>query len=111
MKTLDLYLTKICNLDCEYCYVDVVKKENTQFPVKEFIQRINLLDYDDIKFFGGEPLVKWNMIQEIVLSVQKETIKPQFTIVTNGILLDEAKIEFITTYNINVIASIHEGSF
>jgi len=50
MKILDLYITKVCNLDCEYCYVDVVKKEGKEFDVKDFTERVNLLDYDHIKF-------------------------------------------------------------
>lgn len=111
MKTLDLYLTKICNLDCDYCYVDIVKKENTEFPVDDFIERVNLLDYDDIKFFWWEPLVKWKLIQKIVLSVQKHDKKPRFTIVTNGILLTKQKTDFAEEYDVNLIISIHEGSF
>ena len=52
MKILDLYITDVCNLNCDYCYVDVVKKENTQFNQEEFAQRVDLLSFDAIKFLG-----------------------------------------------------------
>jgi len=112
MKTLDLYLTKICNLDCEYCYVDVVKSESQAFPTDQFIERVNLLEYDIIKFFGGEPLVKWKEIQQIVKHVRKKSKHIQFVIVTNGILLDQKKIDYIlSTERLEVVVSIHEWSY
>lgn len=111
MKTLDLYITRICNLDCEYCYVDIVKKEDNIFPVTDFLDRVNLLEYDDIKFFGWEPLTRFSLIQDIVESVSTKKKKVSFTIVTNGILLSEEKISYILKHNVNVVISIHEGSF
>ena len=85
MKTLDLYITKLCNLNCEYCYVDLKKNENS-FNYEEFSERINLLDYDHIKFFGWEPLIKWTEIVKIIEILKWKNKK--FTIVTNGLLLD-----------------------
>lgn len=111
MKTLDLYITKICNLDCEYCYVDVVKSEQNAFPATEFLERIDLLQYDNIKFFGGEPLVRFQMIQQIVDAVHAKKKSMNFTIVTNGILLSSDKVEYILKRPINVVVSIHEGSY
>ena len=35
MKILDLYITKVCNLNCEYCYVDLVNKEES-FDLSSF---------------------------------------------------------------------------
>jgi uncharacterized protein len=109
MKVLDLYITKVCNLDCEYCYVDVVKQEKHAFQVEDFLERVDLLKYDVIKFFGGEPLVRWEMIQKIVESVSEKNTDISFVIVTNGILLNEEKIQYITNHQkIDVVISIHE---
>jgi len=106
MKTLDLYITKICNLNCEYCYVDLNDSE-IPFNYWDFSQRINLLDYDHIKFFWGEPLLKWNEIKDIVESVINKNSNIKFTIVTNWLLIDIEKINFIKKYNIEIIVSVH----
>jgi len=111
MKVLDLYITKVCNLDCEYCYVEVVKKEGEVFSPGNFMEKVNLLEYNSIKFLGGEPLIRWKQIQEIVDAVKAKNKKIQFTIVTNGVLIDAKKIPYILENNIEVLVSIHEGSF
>lgn len=112
MKILDLYITKVCNLDCEYCYVDVVKQEQTPFPTEDFIERINLLDYDVIKFFWWEPLIKWKEVQKIIHHVSQKKPSISFVIVTNGILLNQAKVTYISqTQNVEVLVSIHEWSY
>lgn len=111
MKVLDLYITKVCNLDCEYCYVDVVKKEDHVFNSENFSQRVNLLQYDIIKFFGGEPLVRWKQIQEIVLAVKNKKPSIQCVIVTNGILITQDKIPFLQKYDVECMVSIHDGGY
>ena len=106
MKTLDLYITKVCNLNCDYCYVDLVSDEKN-FNKGTFSQRIDLLAYDHIKFFWGEPLLKWFEIKEIVLEVKKNKKNTLFTIVTNGLLLDEKKLQFCLNNNVEVVISLH----
>lgn len=104
MKTLDLYITKLCNLNCEYCYVDLEKKEEW-FDLHNFTERVNLLDYDHIKFFGWEPLIKWQEIQKIVNLLEWKNKK--FTIVTNWLLLDENKLKFCIEKGVEVVISMH----
>ena len=106
MKVLDLYITKVCNLNCEYCYVDLEDNEQS-FDVWKFWERIHLLNYDHIKFFGWEPLLKWNDIKNIVESIKKQKNNMSFTIVTNGILLDKEKLLFCLENNVEVIISMH----
>lgn len=104
MKTLDLYITNICNLNCEYCYVDLQKKE-IPFDRERFFERVQLQDYDHIKFFGGEPLIKWKEIQKIILMPALKGKK--FTIVTNGLLLDYEIITFCLKNKIEIVISMH----
>ncbi len=110
MKILDLYITQVCNLQCEYCYVDVVKKSSITFPVEQFIERIDLTKYDHIKFFWGEPLLEWSMLVKIYDSVKIRKPKTLFTIVSNGILLDEKKAKWIWENAIELVVSIHPWS-
>lgn len=104
MKTLDLYITKLCNLNCEYCYVDLEKREDW-FNYSIFSERVNLLDYDHIKFFGWEPLIKWEEIKKIVNILEWKNKK--FTIVTNGLLLDKDKLNFCLKNRVEVVISMH----
>jgi len=106
MKILDLYVTKICNLNCEYCYVDLVKDEKS-FEYNNFIKRIDLLKYDHIKFFWGEPLLKWLDIKKIVNWIRSKNKKIHFTIVTNWLLLDIDKLYYCLNNNIEVVISMH----
>lgn len=104
MKTIDLYITRLCNLNCEYCYVDLEKREEW-FELQKFTERVNLLDYDHIKFFGWEPLLKWKEIQEIVKMLEWKDKK--FSIVTNGLLLDKKKLVFCLQNQVEIVISMH----
>lgn len=104
MKTIDLYITRLCNLNCEYCYVDLEKREEW-FELQKFTERVNLLDYDHIKFFGWEPLLKWKEIQEIIKMLEWKNKK--FTIVTNGLLLDKKKLVFCLQNQVEIVISMH----
>ena len=64
----------------------------------------------EVDFFGGEPLMNFEVVKEIVAyarSLEKEHHKLfRFTMTTNGILLDEAKTEFLNKEMSNVVLSI-----
>lgn len=104
MKNIDLYITRLCNLNCEYCYVDLEKREEW-FELQKFTERVNLLDYDHIKFFGWEPLLKWQEIQKIVKMLEWKNKK--FTIVTNWLLLDKKKLIFCFQNQVEIVISMH----
>lgn len=104
MKTIDLYITRLCNLNCEYCYVDLEKREEW-FELQKFTERVNLLNYDHIKFFGWEPLLKWQEIKKIFRMLEWKNKK--FTIVTNWLLLDKKKIFFCLQNQIEIVISMH----
>jgi len=107
MRVLDLYITKVCNLNCDYCYVDIQKNETSKFSLQG-LERINLLNYDSIKFFWWEPLLKWKLITEIITIVRAKKVHPQFTIVTNWILLSQDKVDYALENNIHFVVSIHQ---
>lgn len=106
MRILDLYITKVCNLNCEYCYVDLVKDEHS-FQYDKFIERIDLLKYDHIKFFWWEPLLRWDDIKKIIISVKSKNKNISFTIVTNWLLLNNNIIIFCMKYNVEIVISMH----
>lgn len=82
MKILDLYITKLCNLHCEYCYVDIGYDAKIFNPEK-FLEIFDWKKYNHIKFFGGEPLLKWEEIQQIVIWIRAKKPKMIFSVITN----------------------------
>lgn len=56
-----------------------------------------------LNFFGGEPLLKWNDI--IVPLVEKYSNNLDWSMTTNGVLLDEDKVDFCRRHNIGILLS------
>ncbi len=108
MKTLDIYITKKCNLKCHYCYVDINnKKDKEHEDINILFNKINLLEYNHVKFFWWEPLLKWVYIKKLIFFIKNINNKILFTIVTNGLLLNNNKLIFCKKNNINLIISVH----
>ncbi len=119
IKALCLNVAHDCNLKCKYCFAKQgdfggkaelmpleIGKKAMDFLVANSGNRRNL----DIDFFGGEPLMNWEVVKELV-KYGREIEKPagknmRFTITTNGVLLDDEKIDFINEHMHNVVLSL-----
>lgn len=76
-------VTDNCNLNCEYCYEKHNRKDN-EFPFEWMDKIKNMFTcYNKplIVFFGGEPLLKIDLIKKIV---EKYNNDFRFQVVTNG---------------------------
>lgn len=118
LEHLRLVLTNRCNLRCIYCYANGGSYNQelldmSQYTiinaVKFFYNKFNWIH--QISFFGGEPLIKIDLIEEtcnfIVELCKKNNCKiPIFSMVTNGVLLDEKAINIIKKYNISINVSL-----
>lgn len=119
IKAMCLNMTHDCNLRCEYCFASQgsyngqreflnyeTGKKAFDFLVKNSGTRRNL----EVDFFGGEPLMNFETIKMLVdygRSLEKEYNKNfRFTITTNGVLLDDEKIDYINENMDNVVLSI-----
>jgi uncharacterized protein len=119
IKAMCLNMTHDCNLRCEYCFASQgtyngekaflsfeTGKKAFDYLVKNSGNRRNL----EVDFFGGEPLMNFDVIKELVdygRSLEKEYNKHfRFTITTNGVLLDEEKMDYINENMDNVVLSI-----
>ena len=83
-----------------------VGKKAIDFLITESGNRRNL----EVDFFGGEPTLNFETVKEIVAyarSLEAETNKNfRFTLTTNGLLLDNEKIEYINHQMDNVVLSM-----
>lgn len=83
-----------------------VGKQALDFLVANSGSRKNL----EVDFFGGEPLMNWQVVQRLVAygrsMEEKNQKKFRFTLTTNGVLLDDEKIEFLNREMDNVVLSL-----
>lgn len=119
VKAMCLNVAHDCNLKCEYCFASQgnfkgernlmsfeVGKKAFDYLVKSSGKRVNL----EVDFFGGEPLMNFDTVKKLVdygRSLEKKHNKKfRFTITTNGVLLDDEKIDYINENMSNVVLSI-----
>lgn len=119
VKAMCLNIAHDCNLRCEYCFASTgdfgvgrklmtfeTGKKAIDFLLTQSANRENL----ELDFFGGEPLMNFDVVKQIVeyaRSREKEYGKHfRFTITTNGMLLDDDKIDFINKEMSNVVLSV-----
>ncbi|MDE6181814.1 MAG: thioether cross-link-forming SCIFF peptide maturase, partial [Eubacteriales bacterium] len=119
VKALCLHIAHDCNLKCKYCFAEEgeyhgkrslmsaeVGKKAIDFLIENSGKRRNL----EIDFFGGEPLMNFDVVKEIVeygRSVEKKYNKNfRFTITTNGILLTDEIADYINKNMHNAVLSL-----
>lgn len=116
-----LIVTQDCNLRCNYC--DVTKRSvsmSKKVAIKATFLAFELAKRKKekeilIRFFGGEPLLQWRLIKDVVSFAAKESLKKKikikFDLTTNGLLLDDIKVEFFKKHpELELIISL-DGDF
>ena len=119
VKALCLNVSHDCNMSCEYCFAGkgdfglekkLMSEETGMNAVKFLMQNSKKRKNLEIDFFGGEPLMNFDVVKNIVAKtreLEKEFNKNvRFTLTTNGILLDNDKIDFINQNISNIVLSL-----
>lgn len=120
VKSLCLHLTHDCNLSCGYCFAEdfCTNKEymssQTGHCALDFLFASSGKNTAlEIDFFGGEPLMNFKLLQELVeygkelAKKHNKTIK--FTTTTNGVLLTKEISDYLDAEMDNIVLSI-DGS-
>ncbi|MBU1240114.1 radical SAM protein [Myxococcota bacterium] len=106
MKVI-LHLTQSCNLRCKYCYAASGPEKNMSLATGK--KGIDLaidqaIGSACISYFGGEPLLVWDMIKELTPYAQEKGeakgLSMHYRLSTNGILFTEEILQFCKDYNI-----------
>lgn len=112
-----LLVTQQCNLRCIYCYGNgggygsggEMNRKTAYRAVDWLIEQSKDIRKLGITFFGGEPLLNFSLMKEVVhyaLKRGNESGKEfEFNITTNASLLDDEKIVFFKEYKINPLVS------
>ena len=111
ISNIALLLTEDCNFRCEYCFI---KKNPNKIDWGTIVDTLSWLSGQNSKnerlsvnFFGGEPMLEYDLIKKTVLYAEKEYEDNfKFSITTNGSLFDEEKLDFFEDHNISVLFSI-----
>jgi uncharacterized protein len=118
LEHLRLILTNKCNLKCIYCYADGGSYHQklgemdfviVQKTIKFFYSKYKYIH--QISFFGGEPLIKIDLIEQSCAYInsyckKNEIPLPIYSMVTNATLMDDKAIEIISKYNIHINVSL-----
>lgn len=123
MVNASINLTKNCNLKCSYCFTEgkskeVITLEMVKKSVDFLFNQMKNTKIDelpnrqkriDISFWGGEPLLEWELLKETVLYAKNE--KPDgvdlfFSGTTNGVLLTPDKFDFLDKHSVFFMVSL-----
>jgi len=125
-RQITFELTERCNLNCEYCaYGDLYNRfstrENKDLPWEYASNLIEYLSkywasskYTSINksiaigFYGGEPLIKMDLIYQIVQHLEEKNsnnIRFFYSMTTNGMLLDKY-MDFLAKNDVQLLISL-----
>lgn len=119
LENLILQVTQQCNLRCSYCvysgkYINrthnnsVMSYELACRAVDFFMQHNLLVEKSTIGFYGGEPLLQFELIKKIVNYVKKNYANRsiQFNTTVNGTLMKKNVVDFMVENDFSVTLSI-----
>lgn len=118
LTNICLNVTDACNLACRYCFVEQHPHYMTLDTAKQAVhfilnnlekknKKFNKNEKASVTYFGGEPTLMWDEIIVPLTDWVKENKYPiDFTITTNGTLLNEERIKYLKINHIFPLLSI-----
>ena len=106
--------TNTCNLECKYCFIGkmnenkiLMKNELAYKAVDLFSNHLKKIKEEGtIFFYGAEPLINFELINNIVSYCKEKKYNIKFSMVTNLLLINDRIINFIKENNISIGVSI-----
>lgn len=119
VKAMCLHVSHDCNLACRYCFAsggnfnmkkEVMNIETAKKAIDFIINNSGNKVHLEVDFFGGEPLLNFDVVKETVEYAKEEAKKHgkifRFTLTTNCVLLNDEIIDYINKEMYNVVLSI-----
>jgi uncharacterized protein len=115
ISAMEIFISEGCNMRCDYCFEPY--KRPAKMNVDTGCATIDFLMKESgdnkelsILLFGGEPLIGFDVIKEIVLYAEKQSDiydkKITFMMTTNGTLFTEESVLFCKEHKIRCMISI-----
>ena len=106
-----------CNLNCKYCHFHEKNDSIKADEMDVIVILDNIMDYignNDIGVFkigfvgNGEPLLEYDALKEYILHISDYLADGRIAAysITNGLLVDESKLQFFKEHNVNLGFSI-----
>ena len=108
ISSLTLIITEDCNFNCIYCYQKKVKKYMPESSLKKALNFFLplLTDKYHLNFYGGEPLLHFNLIKKAlpILAYLNEKYRKKgcYSLTTNASLITHEIIQFLNKYKFSV---------
>ena len=119
VKSLCLHIAHDCNLRCRYCFAssghfggerELMSGEVGRAALDFLLEASGPRKNCEVDFFGGEPLLNFSTVQQLVDYGRQEAAKRgkvfRFTLTTNGVLLDEKVEQWLNEHEIAVVLSL-----
>lgn len=119
IKAICLHVAHDCNLRCEYCFAssgdyqgsrELMSLETGRRALEFLCQNSGSRYQLEVDFFGGEPLMNWEVVKQLVAYGReletKYHKKFRFTLTTNGVLLNDDIQDFLNAEMSNVVLSL-----
>lgn len=122
LKQVIIEITQSCGMQCKYCaysgiyyYNRIRSSQSINFRlaksgidyIYQFIKKRKIKEFS-IGFYGGEPLLEFAVVKEIVNYAKKlfKRWKLRFNVTTNGTLMNDSIIDFFIENEFNVTVSL-----
>lgn len=132
LKALCLNVAHQCNLRCRYCFADqghpggvdhsptsLMSAEVGRAALDLLIEASGDFDRLEVDFFGGEPLMNWATVQDLIsygrYQAGRRGKSIHFTLTTNAVLLSQEVLSLLNEAQVSLIMSldgrpeIHDG--
>lgn len=114
IDSLCLIVCQICNMSCKYCFanegnynssIPIMSREIAYCAIDKYLEHNkDNKELVKIEFFGGEPLLNWKLIKDVVYYTDKKNelynLKIQYGLISNGTILTQEIADFIIKRNI-----------
>lgn len=121
VEQINIQMTQQCNFRCTYC--TYMEQDITQNRIHNNVKMTKKLAFDIVDFFvnhsknqrkvcigfyGGEPMLEFNLIKEIVeyAKYSFDGKDLSFTISTNGSLFNNENLDFFSNNNFSILVSL-----
>lgn len=119
IKALCLHVSHACNMSCDYCFAGggryrgasaLMAYETGRQAIDFLISASGGARVIDVDFFGGEPLLNWDVVKKLVIYARRKESAHnklfRFTLTTNGVLIDDDVVDFCNREMHNVVLSL-----
>lgn len=112
-----------CNLRCKYCFEENSVHNNhceqhmslkvALTAAKKYVNYIKIkhIREPQIIFYGGEPLINWDIVKAVIKYVKRHIRDISFSVVTNGTLITDEVAVFLHDNDVSIGVSIDGPSY